>query len=161
MPKEKVSQPMIVLAQFPKATEIIWEDVLEKIEWDSTNYPESVKYLGNEIINGDLDPDNLPTMILHSTHYPASIENAVNEVGRLKEVKDMCLYVSFNADAPTLGPHSNKKDILLVGGPGKVGYALTGTGETWLTPGDLLYIPAGTIYEEVTTGARATMRFDL
>lgn len=165
MSEEKTHEskdPKIIPDQFLQSKDITWDDVLEKIEWDSTKEPETVKYLGNEIIDGVLDPDNLPTMILHSNYYPTSIQHAIYEITKIKEVKDLtCIYVSFEKDAPTYGPHSNKTDVLLVGGPGKVGYALTGVGETWLEPGGVLYIPAGTIYEEVTTGARATMRFDL
>jgi hypothetical protein len=165
MPEKKAhnpKEPKIIPDQFQRAKEIIWDEVLDKIEWDSTKEPDTVKYLGNEIIDGKLNPDDLPTMILHSEYYPNSIQTAISEIQQLKEVKNItCLYVSFAKDAPTYGPISNKTDVLLVGGPGKVGYALTGIGETWLNSGDLLYIPAGTIYEEVTTGARATMRFDL
>ena len=165
MPEKKAhnpKEPKIIPNQFQRAKEIIWDEVLEKIEWDSTKEPETVKYFGNEIVDGNLNADDLPTMILHSDYYPDSIQNAITEVRGLKEVKNItCMYVSFAKDAPTHGPISNKSNVLLVGGPGKVGYALTGTGETWLNPGDLLYIPAGTIYEEVIIGPRATMRFDL
>ena len=69
MPEKKEhdpKEPKIIPNQFQRAKEIIWDEVLEKIEWDSTKEPETVKYFGNEIVDGNLNADDLPTMILHS-----------------------------------------------------------------------------------------------
>ncbi len=147
---------------FPKCKQLQWADVLAKLEWENANKPETVKYLGTEIVEGHLKKQNLPTFIMHTDHYPFSVGTAYNEVNEIFQVKAMHLYVSFGENAPTFGPHRDQLDVLLVGGIGEVDYKVEGLNElVTLRPGDGLYIPKGLEHEAFIKEARATLSFEV
>ena len=148
---------------FPKCKAIQWADVLAKLEWENANKPETIKYLGPEIVEGVPNKQHLPTFIMHTDHYPFSVKTAFDEIDQIFQVKAMHLYVSFGKDAPTFGAHRDQLDVLLVGGIGEVDYKVEGLGDELVTlkPGDGLYIPKGLEHEAIIKEARATLSFEV
>ena len=151
-----------IVQNFPKCKQLQWTDVFSKLEWENENAPETIKYLGQEIKEGVVNKQNLPTFIMHTDHRPGSIELAHQEVYDIFQVKAMHLYVSFGENAPTFGGHRDQLDVLLVGGIGEVDYKVEGLNElVTLRPGEGLYIPKGLEHEAFIKEARATLSFEV
>lgn len=136
---------------FSKVTELKWEDIIKKIDYEfSLNLH---KYITDGI--------NSPTFVTHSSFYPGSIQEAFDEVKEKFPVEDLHIYTSFAAKSKTFGLHKDSMSVLIVASIGKIQYTLEESQVVTLQPGDALFIPAGMYHDPVILEPRVTLSFGL
>jgi quercetin dioxygenase-like cupin family protein len=136
---------------FTKATQVKWEDVIKKINYEfSTN---THKYITDGV--------NSPTFVTHSSFYPGTIQEAFDEVKEKFPVQDLHIYTSFAAKSKTFGLHKDSMNVLIVASIGKVQYTLEGNQIVTLQPGDALFIPEGMYHDPTILEPRVTLSFGL
>ncbi len=132
--------------------DITWEDVLDKLDDEYAKGTCKIVYHLPEVP---------PSFVCHSKYKPGSLRKAAEEVYKEVSTEEMHVYVSVAGGASTFERHCDDKDVLLVGGLGKVSYWFDDDKEITLNPGDSLFIEAGTYHRPEVHGPRATLSFTL
>jgi len=132
--------------------DVTWEDVLDKVHDEYAKGTCQIVYHLMEVP---------PSFVCHSNYLPGSIRKAAENVSKKVLVKELHIYISVAGGASTFERHCDDKDVLLVGGIGKVSYWFDDDKEIVLNPGDSLFIQAGTFHRPVVHGPRATLSFTL
>ena len=135
---------------FEKCKDILWDDVIFKIDFEICHNSHKIIISDNETI---------PTIVLHNNFYPKTIQTAFDEVKDKIFIRILHIYTSFSRDSKTFGRHCDDEDVILVQSKGKTGYKFDNGEEIILSPGDSLFIPKGVYHDPILYEPRVTLSF--
>ncbi len=134
--------------KYPIAKDISWDDVIKKIEYESSEL----------VVLWNNSSPNPPTFFLRGDYYPGSIGKTFDIVSKDCGIEVMHMYTSFGKDSTTFGNHNDPVDVLLVQAKGSATYRCDDITYT-LNPGDSLFIPKESYHEPIISGSRVTLSF--
>lgn len=135
---------------FQKVKDVIWDDVIDQMSHEFDNR-------SHKLLVEDLHIP--PTIVLHDSFHPGTIDTAYNEVRSQTGVKELHLYISFAKNSSTFGRHKDTMDVLIVQSIGSILYAFDDNQTYELNPGDSIFIPKGVYHTPFTSGPRVTLSF--
>ncbi len=144
---------------------IIWDDVIDKINYDVQmqefsvihDKPQKHNVLAKtkERILLNTPP---PTIICEGSYAPYSFKPIVDQF-KLYGMDQFHTYVSFCKGSSTFGRHNDIDNVMICPIVGKIGYTVDELGRVELDPGDVLYIPRYVYHEPHVYGPRAILSF--
>jgi len=131
---------------------VTWDDVIEKIELDSTaNSSEPIVMLIR-------NPDNamLPSYQLkhgEASSFPGGFKDVMEELNP----KSMDVYISLSKISELFPMHTDKFDVTISQMLGDISYAFADGSLHTLCPGDSIMIPKGVPHKAILHGPRITL----
>lgn len=180
-PVEKYGNDVVVYRKkFLKHTEILWDDIVPKIEqeyvYGLTNFLYYTDFMPSDTITMNSIERNkvetsdgiiidtpvgerLPTIVTHTTKFLSDrIKEAVIEAHKETGVKFLHIYNSFIDNSFILDRHNDEMSVLIIAVKGNVEYSFDDETHV-LEPGDGIYIPKGTYHKPKIFGARSTFSY--
>ena len=131
---------------------VTWDDVIEKIELDSTsNSSEPIVMLIR-------NPDNamLPSYQLkhgEASSFPGGFKDVMEELNP----RSMDVYVSLSKVSELFPMHTDQFDVIISQMLGEISYAFADGSLHTLCPGDSIMIPKGVPHKAILHGPRITL----
>ncbi len=143
-----VSQKHMNKLQFSYCRDILWSDVIDKI--DNEFKDSSYKLL--------IEPTKAPTFVLHNSYFPGTLGKVFNRVNEEMNTKVLHVYTSLGSNSLTFGKHNDDTDVLIIQSIGQIVYEIEDDIIT-LNPGDGIIIKEGVYHTPIVKEPRVTLSF--